>query len=82
MLHDKVAIITGGTGALGKGVLSVFLELGAKVLTTYRSDKELDECVDLKERHGDSIMFCKADVTSAAQISHLVTETKDTSWLT
>ncbi|MEQ9618667.1 MAG: SDR family NAD(P)-dependent oxidoreductase [Deltaproteobacteria bacterium] len=78
MLNNKVAIITGGTGALGKGVLSVFLELGANVFSTYRSDKELAECADLKEKHGDRVQFFKADVTSAADVSQLVTKTLET----
>lgn len=78
MLKGKVAIITGGTGALGKGVLSIFLELGAKVLSTYRSDKELDECIDLKNKYGDSIVFFKADVTDAKEVSQLVTQTIET----
>ena len=34
-LKNKAAFITGGTGALGRGVVKKFLEEGAGVLTTY-----------------------------------------------
>lgn len=42
-LQGKIALITGGTGALGKAVTKHFLDEGADVAVTYRSDREADE---------------------------------------
>jgi len=39
---DKVALIAGGTGALGREVCMAFLAAGARVVTTYRERAEFD----------------------------------------
>ncbi len=39
---NKVVLITGGTGALGSAVATAFLQAGAKVVVTYRSEREFD----------------------------------------
>ncbi len=47
MEHDfsnKVVVITGGTGALGKVLTKSFLNCNPKaIISTYRSEKELQE---------------------------------------
>jgi len=49
-LKDKVAIVTGATGALGRVVTRRLAQNGAKVVVLYRKDEALD---DLKEYLGD-----------------------------
>ena len=42
-LHDfsnKIVLVTGGTGALGKSITQAFLESNATVISTYHNDKE------------------------------------------
>jgi NAD(P)-dependent dehydrogenase (short-subunit alcohol dehydrogenase family) len=39
---DKVALIAGGTGALGREITTVFLGAGARVAVTYRQREEFD----------------------------------------
>lgn len=39
---DKAVVITGGTGGLGSAVTTTFLQAGAKVFVTYRSEQEFD----------------------------------------
>jgi NAD(P)-dependent dehydrogenase (short-subunit alcohol dehydrogenase family) len=39
---DKVILVAGGTGGLGRAVSLAFLDEGAKVVVTYRNQKELD----------------------------------------
>ncbi|HEX9829780.1 MAG TPA: SDR family NAD(P)-dependent oxidoreductase, partial [Bacteroidota bacterium] len=39
-LNNKVALVTGGTGALGSVIVQRFLAEGAKVAATYFSEKE------------------------------------------
>jgi NAD(P)-dependent dehydrogenase (short-subunit alcohol dehydrogenase family) len=48
-LDGKVAIVTGGTGALGASVVAAFLQAGAVVVAPYRADGELEK---LRERSG------------------------------
>ncbi len=74
-LEDKVAIVTGGTGGLGKAVVSVFLAEGALVLSTYRKDEELEECRTLMEEYKTRVAFGKADVTKASHVSNVALKT-------
>jgi NAD(P)-dependent dehydrogenase (short-subunit alcohol dehydrogenase family) len=72
LLKDRVAIITGGTGGLGKSVLTVFLREGANVLSTYRKDEELSETKELIDQYLDRAVFVKADVTKLEDIENVV----------
>ena len=71
-LKNRSAIITGGTGGLGKAVLSVFLEEGAKVLSTYLVDRQLKDCSGVKDKYGAALSFAKADVTKPKQAARVV----------
>ncbi len=75
LLNDKVAIITGGTGGLGKAVLSVFLGEGASVMSTYRKESDLDECMGLTDKYKARAAFGSADVTNSEHVSRVVAET-------
>ena len=72
LLEGKAAIVTGGTGGLGKAVLSEFLSEGAYVLSTYRSERDLEECRDLADEYGERVAFGKADVTRASDVAEAV----------
>jgi NAD(P)-dependent dehydrogenase (short-subunit alcohol dehydrogenase family) len=66
-MKDKVAIITGATGALGCEVVRAFLNAGAKIVATYRSAEKLRQ---LQEHIGRSDFHAiAADVTVAAQVA-------------
>lgn len=71
-LKNKVAIITGGTGGLGKAVVSAFIEEGAKVVCTYLIDKELKDCQSLIEVYKTEFYPVKADVTKEKQVTTTV----------
>ncbi len=58
----RIALVAGGTGALGRAVSRAFLQEGATVIVTHRSQKELDARV---EGHG-------VDVTDETQTRRLV----------
>ena len=49
-LEDRIAIVTGGTGALGRAVVELFAQRGARVAVPYIVD---DEAGLLRERLGD-----------------------------
>jgi NAD(P)-dependent dehydrogenase (short-subunit alcohol dehydrogenase family) len=70
---DKVALITGGTGALGRAVAKAFLDAGARVVVTYWLPEEWDA---LRAGTGAAdaarLSGVKADVTDAAATVALV----------
>jgi NAD(P)-dependent dehydrogenase (short-subunit alcohol dehydrogenase family) len=74
-LKNKIAIVTGGTGALGKAITVAFLEEGAKVVCTYILDKEKKQCLSLTKNHKDKIVFVRADVTKEKDVLNLIANT-------
>lgn len=61
-LSDKVAIITGGAGGIGKVVAERFLKEGAKVVLVDLMQDALDQAKSELEAHGD-VMTVQADVS-------------------
>ena len=47
--HDKVVLVAGGTGGLGREVTMAFLEAGAAVVATYRRAEEFAAVVSSAE---------------------------------
>ncbi len=74
-LEDKVAVVTGGTGGLGKAVMALFLAEGAYVLSTYINDDELEGCLGLRDEYTSRVAFGKADVTKASNVSNVALKT-------
>lgn len=72
-LENKVAIITGGAGSIGRTTAKLFLEEGAKVMLVDIDENELKEVID--ELEGERIRFCKADVSRASDVENYVNET-------
>ncbi|MCG3143012.1 MAG: Acetoacetyl-CoA reductase [Gammaproteobacteria bacterium] len=60
-LKGKVAIVTGGTGAIGKAICRQLADSGAKVATNYRSEEKLKRWQE--ENKGYSFFAYKCDVT-------------------
>jgi NAD(P)-dependent dehydrogenase (short-subunit alcohol dehydrogenase family) len=50
--HDKIVLVTGGTGGLGREVTMAFLEAGAKVVVTYVVPEEFAAVVSAAGRTG------------------------------
>jgi NAD(P)-dependent dehydrogenase (short-subunit alcohol dehydrogenase family) len=71
--HDKIVLIAGGTGGLGREVTMAFLEAGASVTVTYRRAEEFAEVVSSAERSGAKALDGAAvDVTDAAAVEKFV----------
>lgn len=69
---DKVVLVTGGTGGLGRAVSTAFLDEGAKVVVTYFYEEEMD---DLKRASGanvSSLAGQRIDVTDDSAVSEFV----------
>ncbi|HWT79330.1 MAG TPA: SDR family NAD(P)-dependent oxidoreductase [Candidatus Methylomirabilis sp.] len=71
-LDGKVALITGGTGALGRAVTAAFLEAGAAVAVSFVVDREVPECKGCLGAKADAPLFLKANVTVEAEVQTLV----------
>jgi NAD(P)-dependent dehydrogenase (short-subunit alcohol dehydrogenase family) len=74
-LKDKIAIITGGTGAIGRVIAQTFLSEGAKVIVTFRREEEFSNVLSKLSEFRQNLSGKKADVTIAGQVSQLMEET-------
>ncbi len=73
-LTDKVAIITGGTRGIGRGIVTKFVAEGAKVVFTYRSsDAEAQALV--QELGIDHVVALKSDASKMEQAQALIDQT-------
>lgn len=70
--EGKVALITGGTGALGRVVVQKFLNEGANVVTTYIVDREYEECKKLFGDNSPAPLFIKADATDTENVRDVI----------
>ena len=50
--HDKIVLVTGGTGGLGREVAMAFIEAGAAVIVTYRNADEFAALAAAAQRIG------------------------------
>lgn len=76
-LKDKVALVTGATGALGGAVALGYALSGAKVLVSARNQEKLDALVRLiREKGGDARAFA-ADPGKEEDVKALVKATVD-----
>lgn len=71
-LENKVAIITGGAGSIGKTTAKLFLEHGAKVFLVDLNEDLLKKVAD--ELGSKNIKYAAADVTKSEDVKRYVTE--------
>jgi NAD(P)-dependent dehydrogenase (short-subunit alcohol dehydrogenase family) len=70
--ENRVAIVTGGTGALGSSVALDLLASGACTAVTYRNDEEWARFERLAKRQQGKLAGFKADLLAAADVERLV----------
>src|SRR3972149_8260233 len=75
ILKDKVSLNSGRTRALGRAVVSAFLNEGAKVACTYIVDEELKGVSSIIENYKVNILFIKANVTKEKEVKKTIQET-------
>ncbi len=74
LLEDKVAIVTGGGGGIGRGISEAFAAHGAKVIVAERDEGRARETVLAIEKSGGRAHACIVDVCDVEQVEEL-TET-------
>ena len=75
-LEGRVALITGGSRGLGRGIALAVAEEGAKVAFNYRQAEDAaQEVVQAVEERGSEALAQKSDVTVAAEVAAMVDAT-------
>jgi NAD(P)-dependent dehydrogenase (short-subunit alcohol dehydrogenase family) len=69
-LYGKIAIVTGGTSGIGKGIAELFVKEGAKVVVAARRQ---DEGAALEKRLG--VRFIPTDVAKEADVKAMIDQT-------
>lgn len=69
LLAGKVAIVTGGTSGIGKRIVEMFVEEGAKVIAAARREEEGRQ---LARDVGENVCFIQTDVAEEAQVYAMV----------
>jgi NAD(P)-dependent dehydrogenase (short-subunit alcohol dehydrogenase family) len=74
--HDKIVLVTGGTGGLGREVTMAFLEAGATIMVTYQLAEEFAAVVAAAQRIGAAAPAgMRVDVTDAQAVEKFIAET-------
>lgn len=76
-LKGKVAIVTGGSKGIGKGIAESLAAEGCNLSICARHKDELDQTARELEEHGVDVLAVKADLTKEKDIQKVVDETLD-----
>ena len=71
-LKDKVALITGGTSGIGAETARLFIEEGAKVVISGRSEEKGSRLAD---ELGENASYCLSDITKEEDIEKAISFT-------
>jgi len=71
-MSNRIVLVAGGTGGLGRAVSLAFLQQGATVIVTYRDENELAELRVLAGSSSDRLSASATDVTDELAVQKLV----------
>jgi 2-hydroxycyclohexanecarboxyl-CoA dehydrogenase len=74
-LKEKVAIVTGAAGGIGRAIALRFGSLGARVAVVDLKEVEGKETAALLEKEGNGGLFFKTDITDLVQVQEMVKNT-------
>jgi len=69
---NKIVLVAGGTGGLGRAVSLAFLDAGAKVIVTFRNQSELDGLRAKAGAKAGSVQAESVDVTDESAVRQFV----------
>ena len=75
LLQDKVGLVTGGGGGIGRAICMAFAREGASVMVADFDKKTGQETADLIVESGGQASFVAADVSDEAQVQKMVAST-------
>lgn len=75
-LHDKLAIVTGGSRGIGLAIAKKLANLGAEVVITARRQEELDKAAKEIRGNGATCEGIRCDVSSLRDVEHLADKLK------
>jgi NAD(P)-dependent dehydrogenase (short-subunit alcohol dehydrogenase family) len=70
-VEEKVVVVTGATGALGRVVAKTFLDEGAHVVSVYRSEEKLKELEVFLGETGGMLSSVQADAVDEVSVQSL-----------
>src|SRR4051794_30385983 len=74
-LGEKVAIVTGASKGIGKGIAKVFAREGARLLLVSRSEADLKHTAAEIRAGGAEVSFICADISQAADMQKMADAT-------
>ena len=74
-LRNKVALISGGTSGIGRGIAELFANQGAAVVISGRNEERGQQVADAIQHAGGQAHFIAADISQPEQVSALVLKT-------
>jgi len=74
-LTNKVAIVTGAAGGMGKAIALLFAREGAKIMATDIQEDKLKDWVSAARSEGLNIQFAKHDIASETEWASITAET-------
>ncbi len=77
-MNDKVVLITGGAGGIGRATAQLFLDRGAKVVLVDINQEALDNAKNALSAGDDRIKVVQANVTDEDDVKNYVKQTVDT----
>jgi len=73
--EDRVAVVTGGTGALGRAVVLDLLRAGARVAVPYLQEEGWKELRALAGEHAGRLTGGSVDLTKASHVDRFIQDT-------
>ena len=78
-LKDKVAVVTGGNGGIGKAIARGLAGMGANIVIAARNEAKTKEAVtEIHEEFGTQVIGVRVDIRQEEQISALAVKARET----